>query len=63
MDWHTAEFHGVTCTIETIDAGAADLWKQQHRTDFLSREGRELAESLGYDATLLKATDREEFLI
>lgn len=48
---------------QTIDAGAAALWKQHYQTDFLSQTGWELAAVLGYDETLSKATDREDFEI
>jgi hypothetical protein len=48
---------------ETIDAAVAEQWKQQHGTDFLSAESRELAAILGYDQAGAEASDREEFVI
>ena len=48
---------------DAIDASAADIWKEHHRSDFLSGEGRALAAELGYDEMSAETPDREEFVI
>jgi acyl-CoA synthetase (AMP-forming)/AMP-acid ligase II len=46
-----------------IDAKAADSWKDAFDDDFLCRTTFALAQSLGYDETVLSSRDRLEFAI